>query len=466
MGKLISPLFTTWPWAKWSEDREMEIALRDGNNLWTWGEVSTQVNRYANGLIQQGVKRDDVVVGVAKSGIALVWLQLACIRIGARFSAINPKTPRAQLHQLVTSISAQHMWFGEGQESISGTWHHLQLINAEYSVIAATWQANRLATLTFTSGSTGLPKAVAHSANNHLHSAAGLLSTMEFDNCDSWLLSLPLFHVSGLAIVWRWLLTGATMVMPTEEGLLNDLCGVTHASLVPTQLQRILDSGDVSRLALKRVLLGGAVIPTELTNAAKENGIECWLGYGMTEMASTVTAKLADGQPGVGNVLHYRELRIEKGEVLVRGECLALGYYRSSGIMNITNEEGWYQTSDLGCVMGAELHIQGRADNMFISGGENIHPEKIELALLAHDAIEQVIVIDVADDEFGQRPVAVIKMTQPISHDELHTFLKEKLTQFECPIRYETMPEHLLGTGLKISRPQVKEWVNSLPITA
>jgi len=57
-------------------------------------------------------------------------------------------------------------------------------------------------------------------------------------------------------------------------------------------------------------------------------------------------------------------------------------------------------------------------------------------------------------------------MTHPISHDELHSFLKEKLTQFECPIRYETMPEHLLGTGLKISRPQVKEWVNSLTITA
>jgi O-succinylbenzoic acid--CoA ligase len=444
----------------------MEIALRDGNNVWTWEEVSTQVNRYANGLIQQDVKRDDVVVGVAKSGIELVWLQLACIRIGARFSAINPKTPSAQLHQLVTSISARHIWFGKGQKSISGTWHHLQLINAEYGVIAATWQANRLATLTFTSGSTGLPKAVAHSANNHLYSAAGLLSTMAFDSCDSWLLSLPVFHVSGLAIVWRWLLTGATMVMPTEDGLLNDLCGVTHASLVPTQLQRILDSGDISRLALKRVLLGGAVIPTELTNAAKENGIECWLGYGMTEMASTVTAKLADGQPGVGNVLHYRELRIEKGEVLVRGECLALGYYRSSGIMNITNEEGWYQSNDLGHVIGAELHIQGRSDNMFISGGENIHPEKIELALLAHDAIEQVIVIDVADDEFGQRPVAVIKMTQPVSHDELHTFLKETLTPFECPVRYETMPEHLLGIGLKISRPQVKEWVNSLTITA
>ncbi len=465
MGKLISPLFTTWPWIKWGEELGLEIALRDGINVWTWSEVLTQINRYANGLLQQGVKRDDVVVGVGKNSIELIWLQLASIRIGAHFSAINPKTPMNQLHQLVTSISAKHIWFGEGQESISGTWHHLQLINADYGVIATTWQPTRLATLTFTSGSTGLPKAVAHSASNHLHSASGLLSWMPFDISDSWLLSLPLFHISGLAIVWRWLLSGATLVLPTEEGLLNDLSGVTHASLVPTQLQRILASGDASRLALKRILLGGSVIPTELTDEAKENGIECWLGYGMTEMSSTVTAKLADGLSGVGHVLPYRELRIEKGEVLVRGEALALGYYRSAGIMSITNEDGWYQSNDLGHVEGAELHIQGRADNMFISGGENIHPEKIEKALLVHADIEQVIVVDMPDEEFGQRPVAVIKSVNIIDCSTLTDFLQGKLTSFEHPARYENMPEDLLGTGIKISRQKVKEWVHSLPLS-
>ena len=461
MGKLITPLFTTWPWIKWGEERELEIALRDGNNVWTWSEVLTQINRYANGLLLQGVKRDDVVVGIGKNSIELIWLQLATLRIGAHFSVINPKTPTTQLHQLVTNIAAKHIWFGEGQETISGTWHHLQLINAEYGVIATMWQPTRLATLTFTSGSTGLPKTVAHSASNHLHSAAGLLSWMAFDSSDSWLLSLPLFHISGLAIVWRWLLSGATLVMPTEEGLLSDLSGVTHASLVPTQLQRILASGNASSLALKRVLLGGSVIPTKLTDEAKENGIECWLGYGMTEMSSTVTAKLADGLSGVGHVLPYRELRIEKGEVLVRGESLALGYYRSSGVMSMTNDDGWYFSGDLGHVEGAELHIQGRADNMFISGGENIHPEKIEQALLTHPDIEHVIVIDIADEEFGQRPVAVVNSTKSIDFSTFPDFLKGKLSSFEHPVRYEKMPEYLLGTGIKISRQKVKEWVHS-----
>ncbi|MBP3142319.1 o-succinylbenzoate--CoA ligase [Aliivibrio fischeri] len=466
MGKLISPAFTTWPWVKWSEERELDIALRDGDKVWTWSEVSTQTNRYANGLLQQGVKRDDVIVGIAKNCIELIWLQLASVRIGARFAAINPKTPSKQLHQLVTSIAANHIWFGEGQETISGTWHHLQLINAEYGAVAATWQPTRLATLTFTSGSTGNPKAVAHSASNHLHSAAGLLSWLHFDVSDSWLVSLPLFHVSGLAIVWRWLLSGGMLVMPTEQGLLNDLAGVTHASLVPTQLQRILDSGETSQLALKRVLLGGSVIPTELTIAAQKQGIECWLGYGMTEMGSTVTAKRADGEPGVGNVLPYRELRIEEGEVWVKGESLTLGYYRSSGIIDVANEDGWFETKDLGSVINAELHIHGRADNMFISGGENIHPEKIEQVLLTHHEIDNVIVVDVPDEEYGQRPVAVLVSNTGKIPAKLIEFIQDKLTKFEQPIRYEIMPEHLLISGIKISRKLVKEWVDSLPITA
>lgn len=466
MGKLISPAFTTWPWGKWSEEREFDIALRDGDSVWTWNDVAVQVNRYANGLLQQGVKRDDVVVGVAKNGIELVWLQLASIRIGARFAAINPKTPAKELHQLVTSISANHIWFGEGQESISGTWHHLQLINAQYSAIAVTWQPSRLATLTFTSGSTGYPKAVAHSASNHLHSAAGLLSWLHFDTSDSWLLSLPLFHVSGLAIVWRWLLSGGVLVMPTDNGLLSDLLGVTHASLVPMQLQRIISSDQAATLSLKRVLLGGSTIPADLTTAAEKLGIECWLGYGMTEMGSTVTVKRADGQPGVGNVLPYRNLRIEEGEVWVKGESLTLGYYRSSGIIDVTNEDGWFATKDLGSVINAELHIHGRADNMFISGGENIHPEKIEQVLFTHDEIDNVIVVDVADELYGQRPIAVLHSTTgkiPVGFAE---FAQEKLAKFEQPIRYEIMPEHLFASGIKISRQQVKEWVNSLPITA
>ena len=142
--------------------------------------------------------------------------------------------------------------------------------------------------MTLTSGSTGLPKAV-HSANAHLASAAGVLALMPFAAGDDWLLSLPLFHVSGQGIVWRWLLAGARLMVRDKQPLAQMLHGCTHASLVPTQLWRLLN--DDAAVSLKAVLLGGASIPVELTERARKQGIRSFCGYGLTEFASTVCAK-------------------------------------------------------------------------------------------------------------------------------------------------------------------------------
>lgn len=94
--------------------------------------------------------------------------------------------------------------------------------------------------MTLTSGSTGLPKAAVHTCQAHLASAQGVLSLMPFGAEDDWLLSLPLFHVSGQGILWRWLFAGARMTVRDKQPLEQMLAGCTHASLVPTQLWRLL----------------------------------------------------------------------------------------------------------------------------------------------------------------------------------------------------------------------------------
>ncbi len=201
------------------------------------------------------------------------------------------------------------------------------LIECRTETLLSPYHSENIATLTLTSGSTGLPKAVAHTVSNHLHSAAGILQVMPLGHDDCWLLSLPLFHVSGLAIIWRWLLSGARMkVTPVAgEQLFSAFDNVTHASLVPTQLQRLLSHGKPD--ALKEVLLGGAEIPVSLTSMAEQSGIRCWCGYGMTEMASTITVKRADGELTVGTPLAYRQVAISgESEVLVGGGPLSPGY--------------------------------------------------------------------------------------------------------------------------------------------
>ncbi|WP_228735808.1 AMP-binding protein, partial [Klebsiella quasipneumoniae] len=183
-------------------------------------------------------------------------------------------------------------------------------------------------------------------ASAHLASAAGVLALMPFAAEDDWLLSLPLFHVSGQGIMWRWLLAGARLTVRDKQPLAQMLQGCTHASLVPTQLWRLLNDG--AALSLKAVLLGGAAIPVELTERARGQGVRTYCGYGLTEFASTVCAKEADGAADVGAPLPGREMKIVAGEVWLRAASMAAGYWRDGQLLPLTNDEGWFATRDRG----------------------------------------------------------------------------------------------------------------------
>ena len=476
----VTTHFSTWPWQHWATERPSAAALSFGEQSFSWHEVSERIDEYAQGLIEQGVKRDQLVAAIAPNSVQLVWLFLATIRIGARYVGLNPRFSDVELNDILDELKPQAIWLPpkstfipslqEQTPALVNTGQILRLLPAlQPRLVPVTWQPSRAVTYTLTSGSTGLPKAVVHTAEQHLASADGLLNLMNFTADDSWLLSLPLFHVSGMAIVWRWLYRGACIVIPKASDFSEELQKVTHASLVPTQLQRLLtatltDESELAQHQLKEVLLGGAVIPPTLTEQAELAGIACWCGYGMTEMASTVTVKRADVSSGVGHVIPHRELLVKDGEIFVRGASLCLGYYRNQMIFPAT-DNAWFSTGDLGEWQNDELFILGRADNMFISGGENIQPEAIEKVLLTHPKIEQAFVLPREDAEYGQRPIAIIATALPLDVGlvaELELFMAEQVTSFKRPVSYFTFPEHLRGRGIKVSRLQLKQWLDTL----
>ncbi|MCW8328297.1 o-succinylbenzoate--CoA ligase [Photobacterium sp. SDRW27] len=461
----VTSYFATWPWQHWATERPSAAALCFGEQTFSWAEVALRVDEYAQGLVEQGVKRDQLIAVVSTNSIQVLWLILATLRVGARYVGLNPRSSQSELDQQLEQLQCDFIWYPAKTAFSLEQYTRLQLLPSEQNrLVPVTWQPTRPATLTLTSGSTGQPKAVVHSAQSQLASAAGLLEWMDFDEQDSWLLSLPLFHISGLAIVWRWLYRGAKLVVAGAAQLDGALAKVTHASLVPTQLQRLLETREKAQapsLTLKQVLLGGAVIPVSLTKQAEAAGIHCWCGYGMTEMGSTVTAKRADASAGVGAVLPNRELTLKDGEILVRGKTLCIGYYRNKTIFPVAEDE-WFATKDLGCWHDEELHILGRADNMFISGGENIQPEEIEKVLLAHSDVKQAFVLPVDDIEFGQRPVAIVETQQALDNvlrEELHSYMESRVTGFRRPVAYYVLPEALAAGGIKVSRKRLAEWL-------
>lgn len=445
---------TDWPWREWARLKPSHPALFTEDATLSWSQLAGQIDRLATGFMQQGVRSGCGVALKARKCQAALLAYLALLQCGARVLPLNPQLPATQLAALLPSLNCDFCLSPDG-EPLAGL-APLRWLSVNGSPRHG-WDRQQIATLTLTSGSSGLPKAAAHTFAAHLASAAGVVAAMNFTQQDRWLLSLPLFHVSGQGIVWRWLLRGAGLVVAGEAALPQALENCTFASLVPTQLWRLLQQPRLPA-SLCQVLLGGAAIPETLTQQAEERGIACWCGYGLTETASTVAAKRADGRGGVGRALAGQAIRVINGEVQLKTQALACGYWRDGELLAITDADGWFTSRDGGYFSQGELVLTGRLDNQFFSAGEGIQPEQIESVLLSHPGVSQAFVVPHDDREFGQRPVALVALQADLSLKVIAEWAKGLLAGFQRPVSWYLLPDLNTG-GLKPSRQCLRQWV-------
>lgn len=440
------------------------------------------VSRLADAL--QGVLRGQVLLVAADNGLPLLALIWAALRRGILLCPINPRWPASQLGTLARQVDAAAVWVADPCAALADlpcprlalpTPEQLLALPAAASTPDQPQRdlpqvdSQALANLTLTSGSTGTPKAVAHRLAAHLANARGSASRLPLQPGDGWLLSLPLWHVGGYAIAMRCVLAGACVVLPHPALPLADWlrqAPISHLSLVPTQLWRLLAAGlRFGETRLQHLLLGGAPIPAALVAACQAQGLQPWVSYGLSEMASQVcTGRASAGHPAVGLPLPGRELRLVAGEIQVRGETLFAGYYQTDGsLQRPLTADGWLATGDLGHwhpVQG--LTVTGRRDNRFVCGGENIQPELIEQQLIQHPQITQALVVPVADAEWGMRPVALIAGTPDAGSimDDLPAladWLRPHLPGYLIPRRWLAWPHHLTN-GLKPNRKLLADW--------
>jgi O-succinylbenzoic acid--CoA ligase len=323
---------------------------------------------------------------------------------------------------------------------------------------------NAPVTIILSSGSTGMPKAVVHSMEAHVASAKGAATNMPLVAGDRWMWSLPLYHVSGLSILVRCAVAGATVVGMREHDELTaellDARKVSHLSVVPTQLRRLLADESFPSKHLQWVLLGGSSIDAALVAEARNRGVKVLTTYGLTEAASQVTTSTPKDDPArSGRVLPGRELKIsDSGEILIRGETLCLGYYDVGAVEPVVDDQGWFHTKDLGCLDDdGQLSVKGRIDNMFISGGENIYPESIERAMLSAFDILQVVVVPKKNEAFGARPVAFVNGTlSPGWQSKLGLSVQS----YEIPVEIFDWPEEGHG-AIKPDRRKLQALVES-----
>lgn len=280
-----------------------------------------------------------------------------------------------------------------------------------------------------TGGSTGAPKIVAISANALKISASLSNQALGADIGDCWSLSLPLNHIAGINQLLRSIELGTDPVEANAQFI----------SIVPTQLHRALERPDgfLDQLRnAKKVLIGGAAVPEKLVTRGQESGIQLVTSYGMTEMSGGCIYN-GKALPGVA-------IKIDSARrISLKGPMRALGYLNNSDANRESFVNEWFITSDYGSINeSGELHIEGRVDDVIISGGEKISTSKVSQILQERFPKCEIHVIGIPDSEWGVALRVVIanrefarinSNTQRISLQEVRNIVGAALGKVAAP---------------------------------
>jgi o-succinylbenzoate---CoA ligase len=279
-----------------------------------------------------------------------------------------------------------------------------------------------------TSGSTGVPKGAQLSWHALDASAAASRERIGADPSDSWLSCLPWQHIGGLQ-VWLRARMGS---MPLDVQPRFDVDSVaqspaTLVSLVPTQLVRLLDAGvDLRRFRV--ILLGGAPAPAAVLDRARAAGGRVVTTYGMSE---TCGGCVYDGRPLTG-VQVATEPGV--GRIRISGAVLMTGYRLQPDRTEAVLSDGWLVTEDVGSFDDGRLVVHGRADDVVVTGGENVATDAVAEVLSGHPDVEDVAVAGIPDDEWGERVVAVVVAgDRAPTLDELRRWVTERAGASAAP---------------------------------
>lgn len=414
-------------------------ALYDGGEWVTWGQLSAQVDGWAAMLARAGAgpgRRVAVVVAPDAAGVRTLF---AVLRTGAVLVPLHAALTAAEIRPALAALrpsvvvvdEPRRVRLGEAMPAAPGA--VLVMLTPDGPRLAAPPVGAPPAhrglpgeVVVWTSGTSGHPRGILLSGEGFQANARGTAERLDLGPDDRWLLSLNHAHVGGLALVMRAAELGSALVPFARFDAREFLevvrrLEVTHASLVPTHLHRVLEllGDERAPTSLRAVLIGGAAAPPPLVRAAFVSGLPVAVTYGLTEATSQVATATPDesrespGSPG--RPLPGVEVALDgDGGIQVRGPTVARGLLEpdddgEARLVPLTDDEGWLDTGDLGHLDDAgRLHVTGRRSDRIISGGVNVDPLEVEGVLLAHPSVVEASVVSVPDPEWGERVVAAV----------------------------------------------------------
>ncbi|HUA27544.1 MAG TPA: AMP-binding protein [Streptosporangiaceae bacterium] len=366
---------------------------------------------------------------------------------GPAILPLDPDLPRARLNALLDALAPSAIETQEGLERpVSSRAGHANAngISPETALVIAT------------SGSTGPPKGTELSAAALRASAAASLRRVGAASGERWLCCLPTFHIAGVQVLIRSLLSGTTpLVVPRLEPGALAASGCSHVSLVPTQLRRLLDAGD-DLTAVKTILLGGAAAAPGLLRAARSAGGRVVTTYGMSE---TGGGCVYDGMP-------LDDVSVDigpGGRIRIAGPVLFSGYRLRPDLTARARDGRWFITSDIGSISpSGELMVRGRADDVINTGGEKVVAAEVEAALGNCAGVRDVAVVGRPDREWGEVVTAVVVPVDPSQPPHLagiREHVRHRLPVHAAPAGLVLMPKLPMLASGKPDREALKAHV-------
>lgn len=485
--------------AAWALDDPRAPALRARSGSWTASGLDRETDALSRRLVDLGVRSGALVAALMEDDGPSIVLMHAARRLGAVHVPLNRRAALPELIAQLQAVSPDLLVHDEANETRAGALvAGASIASAQVEGLPGPGSAGGLggpgpagarsgplpvvdlespATIVFTSGTTGRARGARLSHRNHAASADAWAALLGPRPTDRWLTCLPLFHVAGLAIVvrasrWRVPLEVLPHFEATEVAA-RMVAGVSHLSLVPTQLEQVLAAwaGRPVPVTLRAILLGGAPIPGPTLARAREAGLPVLTTFGLTETSSGVAVGGAEGatlaDPAALRPLPGVQVRVVDvdpadgvGQIEVQGPMVFEGYVGDAAASADRLADGWLRTGDLGTLdADGLLRIADRREDLVISGGENVYPAEVEAVLCEHPAIIDAAVVGQPDATWGSVPVAVVVVGSgvPVGDAELECHCRERLAAYKVPVRFHRLPRLPRNEAGKILRRELRE---------
>jgi fatty-acyl-CoA synthase len=474
-----------------------DTAIVDELGTLTFEEVHRRSNALAHSFLEAGIKEGDGVAIMCRNHRGFIDATVACSKIGAHALYLNTMFAAPQITDVVAREKPVALVYDSEFEELTHEagkqrkrfigWHDdpenkpkdplLEDLIEAGSVADVDPPADKGRVVILTSGTTGTPKGANRSQPENLDPAAALFSKIPLKARETTHIAAPMFHSWGFAHFTLGMGLSSTLVLRrkfTPETMLQAVAEheCTALAVVPVMLQRTLELPDeaIERYdvsSLRVIAASGSALPGELATKAMDLfGDVLYNLYGSTEVAWATIATPEDlraapgtaGRPPRGTIVKiYDEngTEVQQGEtgrIFVGNEMLFEGY---TGGGNKDVIDGLMSTGDVGHFDdGGRLFVDGRDDEMIVSGGENVFPREVEDLLHDHDGVEEVAVIGVDDEQYGQRLKAFVvpaKSKKP-SEDELKKHVKTNLAGYKVPrevVFLDELPRNATGKILK-----------------